>query len=170
MRFFKPFLITLIGLSVVLLAISSLLPGRVMTSRWVVVHGRSDSIMAAILDASTWPEWNLLMKDAHMPVSGALTKGQKINWANAGGSINSFIVEEVNPHGLATKMELAGEKPFRTGFSVDQRQVDSVQVVWYLIEELKWYPWEKVYGMMASDMKGPLLQTSLNEFKRIQEH
>ncbi len=44
-------------------------------------------------------------------------------------------------------------------------KVDSVQVVWFLIEDLKWYPWEKFYGMMAADMKGPLMQESLDRLK-----
>ncbi len=33
------------------------------------------------------------------------------------------------------------------------------------IEDLKWYPWEKFYGIMAGDMKGPLLQGSLDRLR-----
>jgi hypothetical protein len=40
-------------------------------------------------------------------------------------------------------------------------------VVWYIIENLKWYPWEKFYGMMASDMKGPLMQESLRRLNDV---
>jgi hypothetical protein len=39
-------------------------------------------------------------------------------------------------------------------------------VVWYIIEDLKWYPWEIFYGMMAADMKGPLMQKSLDDLKQ----
>ena len=54
-----------------------------------------------------------------------------------------------------------------SGFAVQQNGTDSVQVVWYVIEDLKWYPWEKFYGIMAGDMKGPLLQGSLDKLKEI---
>jgi hypothetical protein len=38
-------------------------------------------------------------------------------------------------------------------------------VVWFIIEKMKWYPWEKFYGMMAAEMKGPLMQSSLERLK-----
>jgi hypothetical protein len=39
-------------------------------------------------------------------------------------------------------------------------------VVWFIVEKLAWYPWEKVYGMMASVIKGPALQQSLDNLKK----
>ena len=67
----------------------------------------------------------------------------------------------------ATSLTLNQGRPFISGFSVEKRNPseDSVQVVWYIVEELKWYPWEKFYGMMAADMKGPLMDASLQLLK-----
>jgi hypothetical protein len=167
MRLLKPFLITLLGLSLVLLAVSALLPGRVMTSRWVMVHAGKDTVLQAIRDISSWPEWNLLMNgaDGPEPARTSYAAGDRVSWKSVNGTKQVMTIDDMNGNGLATTLQLGDERPFRSGFSVEKRQADSVQVVWFLIEELKWYPWEKVYGMMASDIKGPLMQKSLDRLK-----
>ena len=70
--------------------------------------------------------------------------------------------------GLSTEISLHGGEPFNSGFSIEKRDpsMDSVQVVWFIVEELKWYPWEKFYGIMAEDVKGPLMQQSLDRLKK----
>jgi hypothetical protein len=167
MRFVKPFLITLFGLALVLLAVSALLPSKVMTSRWVMVHASRDTVLGAVLDLNDWPSWNLLLKDAGSPdpFKEKYVKGDHLKWSLAGGTELQVQVEEMNEKGMETILRIGDQKDVRSGFSVEKRQADSVQVVWYLIEDLKWYPWEKVYGMMASDMKGPLMQKSLDHLK-----
>jgi hypothetical protein len=172
MRLLKPFLITLAGLALVLIAGSALLPSRVMTSRWVMVHAGQDTVLRSVTDLRTWPEWNLLMRDAPGPEPSKplYAAGDRVNWALPGGIVQHMTVEVVNDKGIETTLQTGDERAFRSGFSVEKRQVDSVQVVWYLIEELKWYPWEKVYGMMASDIKGPLMQKSLDRLKSRLEH
>jgi hypothetical protein len=172
MRLLKPFLITLIGLSLVLLAVSALLPSRVMTSRWVMVHADRDSVLTTILDLNDWSSWNLLLKDAGtpQPYKENHAKGDHLKWSLSGGTELQADVEEVNDKGIEAILRIGDQKAFRSGFSVEKRQADSVQVVWYVIEDLKWYPWEKVYGMMASDIKGPLMQKSLDHLKAKLEH
>jgi len=171
MRLLKPFLITLTGLALVLLGVSALLPSRVMTSRWVMVHADQDSVIGAVHDVATWPQWNLLMEQSTpMPVKPSYAVGDTIGWQTSGGVLGRMTVEQWNEKGLSSSFIIGDQRALQSGFSVEKRQSDSVQVVWYLIEELKWYPWEKVYGMMASDLKGPLMQKSLDKLKgRLQQ-
>jgi hypothetical protein len=169
MRIIKPLLIGFTGLSLVLIAISSLLPGKVMTSKWVMVHGEAAPILTEIRDLQKWPEWNGLLTgvsnfSVHLK-QGHTDTGSTISWTDQRGGKNSLIVTENNDKGLVTKMYMEKSQPFESGFSVEKRQADSVQVVWFIIEKLKWYPWEKFYGMMAGDMKGPLMQQSLDKLK-----
>jgi hypothetical protein len=93
--------------------------------------------------------------------------GGRIGWKDARGSANSILVTQNNGSGLVTELRLGDDRPIESGFSVEKRRPDSVQVVWYIIENLKWYPWEKFYGMMASDMKGPLMQESLRRLNDV---
>ena len=160
----------MLSLLFMLIAIfSSFFPAEVMTSKWVMIAGQKGVIQKKIEDIDSWESWNLLLKSAsQVSISkskGTLVAGDKINWVTNKGSQNEIQITEKTIDGIAIDIKLVGEKPIHSGFSVAQRK-DSVQVVWFIIEKLDWYPWEKIYGMMASDIKGPALQQSLDNLKK----
>jgi hypothetical protein len=162
MRILKAIAIAFVGLSTVLLAISSLLPGSVMNSRSVMVAAPPDTILAELRDLPSWPTWNLLLQDAsqvHTTKSGA--KGATLRWHDARGGDNAIRLTEDGPDGIVTELRLNGGAPMESGFSLDRRFPDSMQVHWYVIEELAWYPWEKFYGMMSGGMKEEAMRQSL---------
>ena len=164
MRLLKPVILGLTGLSVVILLISSLLPNHVMTSKWVRVHASKDSILDEVRNLKGWKDWNgLLMGASNVQVSDST-----MSWTSAGSDkINTVTIKGSSSMGLSTEISLHEGKPFNSGFSIEKRDpsMDSVQVVWFIVEELKWYPWEKFYGIMAEDVKGPLMQQSLDRLK-----
>ena len=149
---------------IVVLAVSALLPNHVMTSKWVRIHSPKDSILNEVKNLNGWQEWNGLLMDA----SDILVKDSVLSWSSAsGGKRNTIMVKGSTDMGLSTEISLDKGRPFTSGYSIEIRDpaMDSVQVVWFIIEELRWYPWEKFYGMMAADIKGPLMQESLNRLK-----
>lgn len=162
-RWTKPVIIGLAGLFTVMLGFSLLLPDHVMTSKWVRVAQPKDSVIGVVQDLGDWPSWNLLLQDA----KDVSLKDSTLSWTSAKGTHNTIRIDTVNEKGLSTTLTLNESRPFISGFAIEKRDpsVDSVQVVWYIIEELKWYPWEKFYGIMAADMKGPLMQASLERLK-----
>lgn len=168
MKFIKPLVIGLIGLSAVLLGISALLPSQVMTSRWVRVYGDPEAPLQQVKDLQNWSSWNLLLKDARnmeiQPLDSA--GGGAIRWVDARGGKNHLTVTGHSRQGMVTQIVLGDNRPFESGFSIEKRHQDSTQIVWYIMEKLKWYPWEKFYGMMAEDMKAPLMQESLDQLKQ----
>ncbi len=159
----------MIGLALVLTAISSLLPGSVMNSRWVKVGVSRERVTEKIRDLNSWSEWNLLLSEAtDITVSSDVSPNRpSLNWKDPRGTSHSFTVTGDNEGGLVTRLTMGDGRPMESGFAVQQNGTDSVQVVWYVIEDLKWYPWEKFYGIMAGDMKGPLLQGSLDKLKEV---
>lgn len=167
MKLIKPLLIGLFGLFAVLLGISALLPSQVMTSRWVRVYGGTEIPLQKVRDLRSWPEWNLMLKDASSvdirPVDSA--GSGSIRWTDARGGQHHLEVTGSSAQGLVTRVTLGKNRPFESGFAIEQRHQDSTQIVWYIMEDLKWYPWEKFYGMMAEDMKAPLMQESLVALK-----
>jgi hypothetical protein len=169
MRILKHLGILLAGLCVVLLAFSLLMPGRVMTSRWVYSASDTAAILEELRDLEGWKRWNLLLdgaKDLRVtPTSSPFDAGGRIGWKDAIGRTNGITVTQNSGNGIVTELRFGGERPVESGFSVEKRRPDSVQVVWYVVENLRWYPWEKFYGMMASDLKGPLMQESLHRLK-----
>jgi hypothetical protein len=160
-RFYKPVLIGIAGLITVMLGLSVILPNQVMTSKWVRVSQDKDSVIRVVKDLHTWDQWNSLLTGAQV----VDVKDSLLNWTSPNGHMNSIRIEGVEDNGVSTSISLNRSTYFNSGFSIEKRSSDSVQVVWYIIEDLKWYPWEKFYGMMAADMKGPLMQESLDRLK-----
>jgi hypothetical protein len=154
-------LIGIAGLLVVMLGFSMLLPNQVMTSKWVKVAQDKDSVIGVVKDLHTWGEWNSLLRGAE----GVSVSDSVLAWKSPNGHQNEIKVTGVEANGVSTLISLNQGNAFNSGFSIEKRSSDSVQVVWYIIEDLKWYPWEKFYGMMAADMKGPLMQESLDRLK-----
>ena len=162
-------LIGIAGVFLIVLLISFLLPGHVMTSKWVMVATEKDKVLNSVRDLNHWKEWNGLLMDAdqfRVVQKPALTDtGSRLFWKDQRGKDNEMHVTVNNDKGIVTDLRIGGQRPMISGFSIEKRQKDSVQVVWYIIEDLKWYPWEKFYGMMAQEMKGPLMQESLERLK-----
>jgi len=169
MKAVKSIFFVMIGLALVLIAISSLLPGSVMNSRWVKVGVSRERVGEKLRDLNSWAEWNLLLSEAtDIRVSSDVSSNRpSLNWKDPRGTSHSFVVTGDNEGGLVTRLTMGDGRPMESGFAVQQNGTDSVQVVWYVIEDLKWYPWEKFYGIMAGDMKGPLLQGSLDKLKEV---
>jgi len=169
MRLIRQILIGAIVLSLVLLAISSLLPNEVMTSRWVLIDAEKDTVLKKVRDLNSWNSWILFLQTAEqvdIKKSGNQHDiGSVISWKTENGGLNRITITENNEKGIITETELNNDRSFVSGFSVEKRKVDSVQVVWFIVEKLKWYPWEKFYGIMAGDIKGPYMQRSLERLK-----
>jgi hypothetical protein len=166
---FKTLFFLLLLLFILMAIFSSFFPDEVMTSKWVMIAGQKETVQKKLEDINTWDSWNLLLKSAS-PVTTSklkdtLTPGDKISWIANNGAQNEIQITEKTIDGIAMDIKLVGEKPIHSGFSIAQRK-DSVQVVWFIVEKLAWYPWEKIYGMMASDIKGPALQQSLDNLKK----
>jgi len=169
MKLIKPALIGLAGVLVVLLGLSALQPKEVMTCRWVMVGVGKDSALREIRNLAGWKDWNLLLKDVPGvsvgPVKHPVDTGGFLKWKDVRAGENLLRITENNEKGLVGDLKLGDNRPMVCGFSIEQRRPDSTQVVWFIIEKMKWYPWEKFYGMMAANMKGPLMQESLNNLK-----
>lgn len=162
-RILKPLIVGATGFSIVILIFSALMPDQVMTSKWVVVAQNKDTVIQVIRDLQTWPSWNGLLSGA----TALQVTDSSLAWRSVNDKACSVRLESIADNGLSTPISLGDQAVMRAGFSVEQRKPDSVQVVWFVIEDLRWYPWEKFYGMMAADRKGPLMQQSLDDLKNL---
>ena len=152
------------GLFLVLLCISMLFPNHVMTSRGVKLKADKNLVIKEIADLSTWKDWNGLLYNA----KNINNNDSILSWEAANGAKNSVKITSKSDLGITTDLVIGNNRPINGGFSIEKRNPaeDSIQIVWYLVEELKWYPWEKFYGMMAADLKTPLMMQSLEKFKQ----
>ena len=168
-RKYKALLVVFVMLLGIMLIFSALFPSEVMTSKWVMLGGQQKNVAASLYNLEKWQEWNVLLvgkSGINVKQKDSVIKpGDMISWqSNPNGTVGSIELTAVQKDGISMEIINPGELPIQSGFSLTQRD-DSVQVVWFIVERLRWYPWEKIYGMMASDMKGPALQHSLDKFK-----
>ncbi len=168
-RKYKALLVVFVVLSGIMLLFSAMFPSQVMTSKWIMVAGQQKNVAASLYDLHNWQDWNdLLVGNTDITIEkqdSTLHTNDKITWTSVNGNKSSIVITSIQPDGISLDITKPGDLPIQSGFSLTQRE-DSVQVVWFIVERLRWYPWEKVYGMMASDMKGPALQHSLEMFKQ----
>lgn len=157
-------------ISLVILAISSLLPNEVMTSRWVLIDAEKDSVLKKVRDFRSWNSWIVFLQSARdLEIKESGNKhyiGSVITWKSENDASSRITITENNEKGIITNTQFNNHRPFVSGFSVEKRRADSVQVVWFIVEKLKWYPWEKFYGIMTGDMKGPYMEKSLHQLKQ----
>ena len=167
-RKIKPLFIVFFLLSLILVFLSLLFPSEVVTSKWVMIGAQKSDLMAKLTNLDDWSSWNdVLIQQENIKVykkDSLLTKGDSITWGKSNQALNKIRFNSIHADGLEMDIQIAGDHPVRSGINISV-QKDSVLMSWYIIEKLKWYPWEKIYGMMAADMKGPLLQHSLTLFK-----
>lgn len=155
-------------LATIIFIFSALFPSEVMTSKWVIVGVEKKQVHAKLNNLSDYASWNdILMNREQLEFhqkDSSVQKGDAISWRNNTGAFDEFLMTGSDTSGISFEIVNAGSLPIRSGISFAQKG-DSVQVVWSIVEKLRWYPWEKVYGMMAADMKGPAMQHSLETFK-----
>lgn len=168
-RKYKGLLMVFLVLIGIMLLFSSLFPSSVMTSKWIMIAGQQKNVATALYDLHKWQDWNdLLVGKTDISVEkkdSTLHADDKITWTSINGKKSAILITSIQPDGISLDITKPGDLPIQSGFSLAQRE-DSVQVVWFIVERLRWYPWEKIYGMMASDMKGPALHHSLEMFKK----
>lgn len=160
--------IILFVIAVCVILVSALFPSEVMTSKWIILGVDKKDVIAKLNTLNDYNNWNdLLLNKSELNVeqqTSLISKGDKISWKNASGTYDMIMIKNADTTGVGFEIITPGALPIQSGISVAAKG-DSVQVVWSIVEKLRWYPWEKVYGMMASDMKGPAMQHSLETFK-----
>ena len=172
-RKLKSLLVVFFLLSLVMVFLSMLFPSEVVTSKWIMIGAQKKEVLAKLNNLDDWAAWNdILMQQENIKTykkDSTLNKGDSITWGQSQQAFNIIRFDSIRIDGLDMDIQMGGDQPVHSGitFSV---QKDSVLMSWYIIEKLKWYPWEKIYGMMAADMKGPALQHSLSVFKEQLDH
>lgn len=158
MRFVKLGLISIVGLFVVIFAISLLIPAHIRVSRAVNIIAPKDSIYNRLSDLRHWKQWNVL-------TNGASVLNQQY-------AANSFTSDELTvklvetrADSILTDWQQKEGRTINSGFNL--HTVENTTVVqWYFDFQLKWYPWEKFGSIIFDKQLGPPMEQSLAELKK----
>lgn len=161
MRFVRLTLFSLIILFLVVTAISLLFPSSVIVSRAVNINAPKDSVFIYIKDMRGWKLWIegmdkpavKILSDTESDMAGtkvvidpAAYPVIKSLWQNARGK---YMIATIN------LFEYPAHK--------------NTTVQWQYEQHVKWYPWEKFGSMMNDKILGPMMETDLNNLKKLIE-
>lgn len=163
MRFLKLVIISVIVLFVIITAISSLLPSKVLVSRAVDIHSSKQKVEAQLVNLPNWRNW---MTDAKGQ-RGEHVYNAKTNTLSIGPTRVkiSSVTDSTIQTTWAASAGMTGT--FRI---IDHHNIDSVITVqWQMEQEVKWYPWQKFASITKDELWGASMEKSLDNLKALLE-
>ena len=172
MRLVKGFILAMAGLFIMITLLSLLIPSKLMVTRGVVVNATADKVFPEISNLQNWKHWQPVFKaDAAKMVFGGAASGINsfCEW-DSKGKKNKLIITAIAENQVTVSLVRKGENDIINMISIlpvaDTRQV---QVEWRSLTRLKWYPWEKFYGIFIEKLTGQGYEDALNGLKKYVE-
>lgn len=169
MRLIKQVLIAFFVFGFIIFCISLLLPSSVQVSKSVLINVPKDSVTATLLRIEDWKKWSPFLQDSAIQYN--IQSPVQANWKAADGTVNSIQLEHYSSDSILAIIRSGDKVVFNSGFTVkmsaDNNNVTKVE--WWMLEKLKWYPWEKFYGLFSESFKETYVENSLEMFRRYAE-
>lgn len=168
MRLLKGFIVVLAGLFIFVTLLSLFIPSKLMVTRAVVINADAGKVFNEISDLQNWKHWQpVFMKDSagihFQPVANGAVN--YCDW-ESNGKKNIVEITNKSANSISVSLKRTGENEVLNTISVlplsDNNQV---QAEWNVLIKLKWYPWEKFYGIFIEKISGQGYEDALNSLK-----
>lgn len=172
MRLIKMFLFVLVGLFAVITIIGLFIPSSVKISRGVIINADSSLVYNDLKDVKNWSAWMpwvttdsgalvQLSQVTDQPGAFFRWKGVKIN------SAGTITIQAHEQDQLKLLYELQDMNHAEGGFRIRKTGTGSnvTEVLWFMEYKLKWYPWERFYGIFADHIIGTAFEKGLEQLK-----
>lgn len=162
MRWIKLLFLSVIIIFLLLTTIATLLPSEVRISRAIDINAPADSIFQEIAFLQQWDKWNLYILQM---------EGKKLSENSIEGSKLVIRIEKRKRDFISTTWQQVNGKKFTAGFRLIEHS-SSTTVQWYFDFRFRWYPWEKFSSIVYDAQVGPVMQSSLENLKKVidEEH
>ena len=163
-RLIKALLIGFTGLFVVLTLFSLLIPSTVKLSRATVINKASaPEVYNLLADLRNWKNWHPVFKSDSAVIKYSSGKDCVIHY---NGISSRLRITSVDSNSIKFFVATASETDILNELGITSLpNQDAVQVEWRVINKLRWYPWEKLYGIFLDNISGPGYELALNELK-----
>ncbi len=157
MRLIKLVIISLIVLSAIITAISSLFPSTVMVSRAVEVSANATQIEHFVSDLNQWQNW---MSD---------WKQNKATWKDSTVYIGTQTIKLVakNDTSVTYDWVATGQRPYIVRFEWIPLQKGIYVIHWSFEQHVKWYPWEKFQTLLNEKVLGYKMDMELANLREL---
>ncbi len=162
MRLLRFFIISCLSLFAIAVFIGILLPSTVLVSRAVNISASKDSIRPYVDSIQNWKLWMEGMDQAQVSIH---------SYANADLAGTRVTLLQVTDSTLVSewKARSGNVQTSTVRFISDSAHWVTV-VQWQFVQQLKWYPWERLGSMMNDKILGSMMEKNLNRLKSLCEH
>ncbi|HMO62156.1 MAG TPA: SRPBCC family protein [Ferruginibacter sp.] len=172
MKFVKAFLFGATGLFIIITMFSLLIPFNVKVSRSVVINTNSTAkIIGQAANISNWHHWHPLFKsDSTTTYIINKTPGQQSAVVTNNNRQSTITFTAIDSASVQFSLASKGENDINNIISITPIEPDNtVQVTWQATTKLKWYPWQKFYGIFIDKLTSPGYEAALDGLKNYVE-
>jgi len=164
MKSLKGFIIVIAGLFIMVTLISLLIPSSIRVSRGVVVRAPAEKVLEQISQVNNWKNWHPVLKSDSINYLKS-TNPNSLEW-ETNNKVNTFSIVSSNASEVQATLGREGELPIQNVLTIlPLADSSAVQVEWKALVRLRWYPWEKFYGIFVEKISGPGYEEALNSLK-----
>jgi uncharacterized protein (UPF0248 family) len=168
MRLIKAFLVGAIGLFIVITLLSLLIPSTVKVSRTTLINNTTSAkVLDQVVNLSNWKNWHPVFKnsDTKINIPDAVSGGNSAE-IRYGDKSAKLLISASDSNTVKFTLQSPGENDIQNEILISPIPNQSnVQVEWRALNQLKWYPWEKFYGIFIDKLTGPGYDAALKDLK-----
>ena len=173
MRLFKGFFIVLTGLFFFITILSLFIPSKLMVSRAVVINAGSGKVFSEISNLQNWKHWQPVFMNDSAQIDFRTDANGMSNYCewDSKGKKNIVEITSKNNNSIVAVLKRSGENDVQNTISIlPLSDSNQVQAEWNVFMKLKWYPWEKFYGIFIEKISGQGYEDALNSLKNYVEN
>ena len=165
MRLIKGLLVVIIGLFLMITLFSLLIPSDVRISRAVVINNTNASaIFQQLVPFENWKNWHPIFT-ADSATYHRVTKDGSFHILHRQQDI-ALDIKDSDSSSIHFLLKLKGANDVQNELVIHSLPAqEAVQLEWRTITHLKWYPWEKFYGIFLDQLTGASYEGALNGLK-----
>ena len=167
-RLIKGFFIVLAGLFIFITILSLFIPSKLMVTRAVVINAHADKVFNEISNLQNWKHWQPVFINDSANIrfeTDASGISNSCEWESKGKK-NKVIITAKEENAITASLIREGENDVFNSIKVlPLADSNQVQTEWNVLIRLKWYPWEKFYGIFIEGITGQGYEDALNSLK-----
>jgi hypothetical protein len=167
MRLIKAFLTGAIGLFIVMTLLSLLIPSNVKVSRTTLINNTTTTnVLTQVTTLSNWKNWHPVFKSSDAKINIIPGAGDTAAEIIYGTKSVKLLITAADSTTVKFTLQSPGESDIENEIFISPiLNQANVQVEWRALNKLKWYPWEKFYGIFIDKLTGPGYDEALTGLK-----
>ncbi|MEO6949930.1 MAG: SRPBCC family protein [Ginsengibacter sp.] len=167
MRSLIIFFISLIAFFLVMAVIGLLLPSKVRVTKYILIKASKEKVISQVEHFTNWQNWYPPMEDKS--VTMVETDENNGLLKDSSGREISLRMNKSGSDSINVIFESISSSEIEYQFVFLPRNADSTQVTLNVNTTFKWYPWQKLKGIVIDKITGPIYEETLRNLKTVVE-